>query len=95
MSVINESEKQRRVLSIGEMVNTYEVLCELKESGVLHELLKKGIVAITYLDFMSIYETFNKFMDTGIGKMESYHMTGIEHNVHYRSVMYAIKKMEG
>lgn len=74
-------------------MTNFEILSDMRAQGVLNELIKRGIVPISYLDFMSLYETFSG-LDEGLGLMERYRETAAIHLVHINTVIRTVKIME-
>ena len=83
-------------MSFEKMVNktTFDVLQDMESRGVLNVLVKKGVVAIDWLDHLRIYKTFKQQLDQSGKIMESYHAAATIHSVHFKTVIYIRAKME-
>lgn len=83
-------------MSKKEVVNpsTYDLIIQMKESGNLHLLMQKGIIAIDWIDHINIYETYVKQRDKGESIRQSCLIAGVIHSVHFNTVNYIRKKME-
>lgn len=75
------------------MVSTYELLTELREADKLEPLVRAGVVPITFLDYLTIYERYVLHRKTA-RKMQSYEDTAQELNVSARTVRIVVQKME-
>ncbi len=96
MSFNNKTKKSRRRVSFRKMVNksTFEVIQQLENDGKLNQLVRKGVIAIDWIDHLKIYRDFKKYLDQGNGVMESYKIAATINSVHYNTVIYIRKKME-
>lgn len=73
---------------------TFQVIEELEKSGKLNHLIRRGVIAVDWIDHLNIYRTFKKYRDEGVKVMESYKTTAVIHSIHYNTVIYIRKKME-
>ncbi len=74
--------------------STYEVIEDLESRGKLNQLIRKGIVAVDWIDHLNIYRTYKKYLEEGNKVMESYKITATIHCVHPNTVYGIRKKME-
>lgn len=75
--------------------STFDVVQELENDGTLNQLVKKGVVAVEWLDHLKIYRDFKKYLNDGNGVMESYKIAATINSVHFKTVIYIRNKMEG
>lgn len=75
------------------MKNNYEILCELREKGLLMPCVRSGIISSKFIDYIDAYEEFIDLVDSGVHKMQAYYQVAETLRRSHVQVMRMIKTM--
>lgn len=66
----------------------------LKQQGVYKRMLATGLISLKLDFYYDIYETYNKYLEENISKMDALVFTAMDCKVHEGTVYNAIKTMK-
>jgi hypothetical protein len=75
------------------METTATLLADMKDSGLLPKLVKRGVISISFIDYMAIYNSYLDYRKKS-QKMDSYTFAAEKHFVSVATVRNIVRTME-